>query len=286
MKHFFIITNAAKDTDYSYAAHLAEEIRSLGGEASFLAMDGFEAGYQEKLLQSIPDATEGLIVIGGDGTLIKAARDTQSLSLPIIGVNLGKLGYLCEVDEAHARDALSNLLSDAFHIEERMMLKAEVHRKGAVLVSDAALNDVVIHRSGALHVISFEVAVNGLSLSSYVADGIIISTPTGSTAYNLSAGGPIVEPQARMIVLTPINSHDLNRHSIVLDSEKELKITIRGGIFVSDASIDVSFDGISATRLCPEDEIRIRKSERSARIIRISNDSFLEILRKKMQHYN
>lgn len=286
MKKFFLITNAGKDPDFSYAGRLAEYIRAKGGEASFLKLDGLAEDYRMRLLEAIPKDTEGILVIGGDGTLIKAARDTGERQIPMLGINLGKLGYLCELDDQNVWQAIDQLMEDRFTIEERMMISAHVERNGLVIRENTALNDVVIHRSGKLHVISFEVDVSERHLSSYVADGIIIATPTGSTAYNMSAGGPIVEPEARMIVLTPINSHDLNRHSIVLDRKAELSIRIRGGRFSSDASIDVSFDGMDSVSLQADDIIYIRQADTSTKIIRLSQISFIEILQKKMQRYN
>ena len=285
MKKFFLISNGGKDPDFRYAKELAQRIRSMGGEASYMDVDGLDVNYRERLKSTIPEDTEVILVIGGDGTLIKAARDTMDMSLPLIGINLGKLGYLCELDEQNLYLALKLLLQDSYQVESRMMLTAGVTRDGKEIARDLALNDVVVHRSGALNIIGLEASVNGKFLSRYAGDGLIVSTPTGSTGYNMSSGGPIVEPQARMILLTPINPHDLNRNSIVFDGDAEIEIRIRGGKYTSGASIDVSFDGLNSLRLDPEDVITIQRASTETRILRLSNLSFLETLQKKMQRY-
>ncbi len=285
MNHFFLITNGGKDPDFRYAKEITEKIRSLGGEASFLERDGLEPGYREALQNEIPENTEAILVIGGDGTLIKAARDTLDKNLPLIGVNLGKLGYLCELDETNLDKALNRLMEDSFQVESRIMLAASLIREGKEIKNDLALNDVVIHRSGALNVIGLEASVNGKFLSKYVGDGLIVSTPTGSTGYNMSSGGPIIEPQAGIILLTPINSHDLNHCSIVFDDSAEIRVRVRGGNYTSAASINVSFDGLNSTRLMTNDEIVVKRAEKETKILRLSNSSFLETLEKKMQRY-
>ena len=163
-------------------------------------------------------------------------------------------------------------------IEERMMLS------GTKLFKKA-LNDVVICRKGALQLVELIVSVNGEYLNTYRADGIIVATPTGSTGYSMSAGGPIVDPKARMILITPINAHDLNAKSIVIDADDEVTIELRSRQPQGEERVDVNFDGEVAAELSPGDSITICASRQRARIIKLSKISFLEILRRKMQVY-
>lgn len=285
MKHFFLIANTRKDPAFALTDRIASYIIERGGTCDYLKKDGVSEGFQEALSAAIPPATECILVIGGDGTLIKASRETFGRQIPLIGVNLGTLGYLCELEEETLFPAIDRMLTGDVMIEERMMLTGTVERDGQVIQEETALNDIVIHRTGALHVISYEVTVNGQLLSSYRADGIIVSTPTGSTAYNLSAGGPIVDPKAAMLLLTPINSHDLNNKSIVFDGQAEIVLQMGGGESNAETDVEISFDGTNALRLFPRDIIRIRRAAQNTRILKLNKKSFLEILQRKMQTY-
>ena len=153
----------------------------------------------------MPQGIECAIVLGGDGTLIRAARELKNHSIPLLGVNMGTLGYLAEVELPNYKEALCYLFEQTPDIENRMMMHGRY--SGCKSEENVAMNDIVITRDGTLRIVHFNVYVNGMLLSSYQADGIIVSTPTGSTGYNLSAGGPVVEPTASMFVITPICSH-------------------------------------------------------------------------------
>ncbi len=285
MKHFYLITNALKDSDFKRTEAISAYIQKKGGECRFLHMDGKEKNYHEALMQDIPDNTECILVIGGDGTLIKAARETTGKNIPLIGLNLGHIGYLCELEEDTVYPAIDQLFEDQYVEEHRMMLRGSVIRNGEEVVSRQALNDIVIHRSGSLHVIAYHLSVNGQLLSRYNADGMIVATPTGSTAYSMSAGGPIVDPRSSMILLTPINSHTLNNRSIVLDSASELQITLPATHTDPTMRIDLSFDGGQTVTLQSDDAVQIKRAEESVRILKLSQCSFLEILQRKLQIY-
>lgn len=284
MKHFFIIANALKDKNLNLTRQLISDIEKKGGRASY-AVSVDESGSHVILGQVIPKETECILVIGGDGTLIRAARDTVSLGIPLIGVNLGKLGYLCELEENTLPVAIEELFADHYTIENRMMLGGYTREGHSETEERLALNDIVIHRTGALQIVNLNVFVNGEYLCSFKADGIILATPTGSTGYNLSAGGPIVDPQARMILMTPINSHTLNSRSIVISPEDEVTIELGMRRSERDEQVEVSFDGDHNVRLKVGDRIVVHKTKVSTKILKLSNMSFLEILRKKMQTY-
>ena len=222
-----------------------------------------------------------MLVLGGDGTVLQASRDLVKRNIPLFGINLGTLGYLAEIGKEDVEQALGKLTADEYLLEKRMMLEGNVFRSGKQAISDVALNDIVISRSGKLRVMDYHIFVNGRFLNSYSADGIIISTPTGSTGYNLSAGGPIVSPSASMILITPIAPHTLTARSVILPDDVTVKIEIgeRAG---NDESAEATFDGDASVEMKCRDYIEIRKSDRTVQFVKIDQVSFLEILRRKM----
>ncbi len=274
MKHFCIITNEHKDKGNKVTSFIANYLEQHGKTV-------YLTGYNQEAYR-IPEKTDGIIVLGGDGTLLQAARDTFGRSIPILGVNLGTLGYLAEVEENSLDNALELLVKEEFSIEERMMLQGCVRKDNEIISQNQALNEITITRSGALRIIHFHIFVNGQFLKGYSADGIIVATPTGSTGYNLSAGGPIVKPQANMIVLTPICPHTLNTRSIILAPEDEIRIEIPEGRDGKAQNVAVNFDGGNTIDLQTGDSILIKRAEKTTRFIKLGKDSFLEILQKKM----
>lgn len=232
----------------------------------------------------IPDDMECVIVLGGDGTLLQAARDVVDREIPLVGINLGTLGYLAEIDQHSVYPALDRLMSDRFTIERRMMLSGTVLREGKVIAADIALNDIVIGREGAPRVVRFNNYVNDTFLNTYKADGIIISTPTGSTGYSLSAGGPIISPSASMILMTPLAPHTLNTRSIVFPAEDIIAVEIGKGRDGGPEQGMASFDGAARVPMVTGDRIVISKSKKDTRIIKINNISFLETMREKMSN--
>lgn len=280
MRNFRLITNAYKDKDLRLSRRIVSYIEDKGGRAG-ISVSNIEAVADEDFsLSDIPSDTECIIVLGGDGTLIRAATKVESLGIPLIGVNLGTLGYLCELEETTVFEAIERLMSDNYMIEERIMLSANIDKSDRVQL---ALNDVVIHWAGDLSMLQMGVYVNGNFLTTYHADGIIVATPTGSTGYNLSAGGPIVDPKANMMLLTPINAHDLNGQSIVLSADDVVEIEMGSRRFEKDEQACVSFDGDTVAHLKVGDRVRVAKGNSVIKICKLNNQSFLEILRKKMQ---
>ena len=201
----------------------------------------------------------------------------------MIGVNLGTLGYLCELERESLYPAIDRIMRDEYSIEERMLIHGE--KQNEPDAAFPALNDIVLHRSGKTQIIRLQVTVNGEFLYEYDADGIIVATPTGSTGYNISAGGPIVDPKAKMILITPINPHGLNSRSIVLGSDADILLRVAGRRTQGDEEVAVSYDGDSFGIIGVGDTIRVRRAKESARILKVENLSFLQILRKKMEVY-
>lgn len=231
--------------------------------------------------EELTQETECVLVFGGDGTLLRAARDLRDKGLPFLGINGGTLGYLTEVDKDHLEESLERVVNNDFSVEKRMMLYGQVKRGQDILYDDGALNDIVIG-SRRLTVLHFRIYVDGKYLTTYQADGMVVSTPTGSTAYNLSAGGPVVNPEASLLVLTPVSPHTLISRSIVLGPDSTVELEILEHPSRKDARGCVSFDGNEAMFLETGDRIRIRRSRLTTNIITLNKQSFLEALRKKM----
>ncbi len=283
MKHFYIITNEQKDEGLKVTRRMYEYICKRGGTCGYA--QNRSPGSLSFDSQVIPKDTECVFCVGGDGTLIRAARDVVTRHVPVLGVNRGHIGYLCELDETNVFSAIDQLMAGAYTTEDRMLLSGYWESKGEIHTPHLALNDIVIHRSGLLQVVNVIIYVNGEYLNTYSADGIIIATPTGSTAYSMSAGGPIVDPKAKLILITPISPHALNSKSIVLGAEDEVVVEIGSRRVEEDEEAEVSFDGDLSFRLAVGDRIVIRRAQENMRFLRLSKLSFLEILRKKMQEY-
>ena len=271
MKKFLILRNSDKDKRGTFSKKVGDYLTDKGADCSYSA-DGMD----------IDEDVECVIVLGGDGTMLRAAKKVVDMGIPLMGINLGTLGYLAEVDRRDVYSALDHLLDDTYVIEERMMLKGTVYHNDEVIACDIALNDVVIVRQGRLRVVSFMNYVNGEYLNSYNADGIILSTATGSTGYSLSCGGPIVSPESKTILLTPISPHTLITRSIIFKSTDQVTVMIGQGHEPGAAEASVSFDGDAYITVHSGDRIVVEKSDKSTKIIKLSGVSFLEILRQKM----
>lgn len=275
MDRFLIVTNDGKDTEQTVTRQVVKLLEEAGKVCVLCQKDE-----NKKIIESsVPKEVDCAVVIGGDGSLIEVARLFWEKEIPILGINMGTLGYLTEVEVGGIDAAVRQLAAGDYVLERRMMLKG-IFEDGR---SDVSLNDIVVSRKGELHIIHFRLYVNGELLNDYEADGVVLSTPTGSTAYNLSAGGPIVEPTASLIVITPICSHALNTRSIVLSSDDEIVIEIGPGRNGSREEVYVAFDGADAVSLKTGDKVTVRKSGASTTMIKLSKVSFLETLRGKMK---
>ena len=278
MKHFFIIPNVEKPETADFSRELSAYIQGKGGTAQVAENRDFD-GERFVHTEEIPCDTEAVIVLGGDGTIIQAARDTDERALPVMGVNMGTVGYLAQTDSSRALWAVDRLFADEYMIEERMMLGGALLRKGKRIYGNSGLNDIVLRTAG-ISTVEFEFCVNGELIKKYLGDGMILSTPTGSTAYNLSAGGPIVMPSASMILATPLNPHTMLQRSIVLPDDSEVVLRITG---IRRGGVLLSFDGTVYSELACGDEIQVRKDEKKVRLLKLEKDSFLEVLRNKLE---
>lgn len=287
MKHFLIYTNTHKDKNLSTTGHIREYLETRGQRVTVWADESRwreKQGTEDKedIFQAVSGGVDCMMVLGGDGTVLQAARDARRLNIPIIGVNLGTLGYMTEIEPEGLEEALDRLIAGDYQQESRMMLKGTAFLPEGRTEEGWALNDIVISRSGSLQIIKFNIYVNGQFLHDYDADGVIVTTPTGSTGYNLSAGGPLVEPKAKLILVTPICPHTLNQRSIILSPEDVVDIEILQGREGRTQTVEANFDGSHIIPLRTGDRVRIVKSERSTEFIQLNRVSFLEVLHKKM----
>lgn len=283
MKKFYIISNELKDKDLAITNKIADILKEHKIMCDINKIKGHNVSTVGRYTYShnIDKDTDCIIVIGGDGTLIQAARDLADVDIPMIGVNLGHLGYLAEIEKENLEEMILMIIEGNYKIESRIMLYGSIYRDGKKIYSNIALNDIVCARSGAIRVIDLKVYVNDEYLKLYSADGVIISTPTGSTAYNLSAGGPILQPGADIIVITPICSHTLGARSIVLSANSNISIEICEDRHIEDNGTGVYFDG-QLYPLLPGDTIKIEKSDRQTKIMKLNRMSFVEVLHNKM----
>lgn len=271
MKHFLIYTNRHKDKDLAVTERIRSYLETKGRRVS-VKTEGVEW----------KEAADCIIVLGGDGTVLRAARETRELNIPIIGVNLGTLGYMTEIEPENLEEALERLIQGDYERESRMMLHGRAFLEEDRTEEGWALNDIVISRKGPLQIIRFNIYVNGQFLNAYSADGMIVTTPTGSTGYNLSAGGPLVEPGAKLIMLTPICPHTLNQRSIILSPEDVIEIEIPQGGDGGVQVVEASFDGSHGVYLRTGARIRITQSHKVTEFLRLNRVSFLEVLHGKM----
>ena len=283
MRHFYLVWNPYKEGTRSMAEEIREWLCRRGCVCGMQTNGGArpaEGRYKYTDSSQVPEDTECVLTLGGDGTLIQASRDLAGRQIPMLGINMGNLGYLTQVSRREElEEVLQALLKDRFRLERRMMLKGSVIRDGQEICSDVALNEIVISRREMLRMLKLRIYVNGEMLNQYHADGMIVATPTGSTAYNLSAGGPIVEPDARMTILTPVCPHTLNGRSIVLSSEDQVEIEVLGH---DDAGQAAVFDGDSSLQLKVGDRLRAERSRTETVLIQLRAGSFFDNLRSKL----
>lgn len=286
MDKFYIITNRDKDQNLRFTEEIVQYLKEHGKKCQVQQAERrVEGEYHYTDPALIPEDTQCILVLGGDGTLLQAARDVVHREIPMLGINLGTLGFLAEIDKTSIYTALDKLFADDYEIEERMMLTGTVWRGDKITGQDVALNDIVISRVGPpLRVIGFNNYVNDGYLNSYNADGIIIATPTGSTGYSLSCGGPIIAPNAAMTVMTPIAPHTLNTRSLIFPEDDVITVELGEGRRQIQENGLASFDGDVEVPMSTGDRIVIKKASVSVKILKLNHLSFVEVLRQKMSN--
>lgn len=283
MERFFVITNERRDPGAERAKQISEYLISRNRSCDWVSIERDSDNESEEIrrITGLPDDTEAVIVLGGDGTFIQCAGLLAPKKIPMIGVNLGHLGYLAEVDKDGITPALEKLINNDHTCEERMMLSGTTVIDNNNRDDMYAVNDIVVKMPGSA-VGAFVIEVNGTYLTTITGDGIVVATPTGSTAYNMSAGGPIIEPGSSMIVITPICPLEVVSRSVVLSASDTVVIKLVSPAGRGPRTAETFFDGRMGNTLSNNDSVIIRKAEASIRLIKLSRESFLEVLSRKM----
>jgi NAD+ kinase len=219
-----------------------------------------------------------VVVLGGDGTLIYTARLLSGRGVPILGVNLGSLGFMTEVPVEELFSALEEVLAGRFKVDSRMKLTCRLVREGRVVMEDEVINDVVINKGALARIADHETSIDGVPITTYKADGMILATPTGSTAYSLSAGGPIVHPSVDCTILSPICSHALTQRSIVVPADRTIRVTLRS----ETADTYLTLDGQTGHSLQGNDCIEVVRSPNRVNLVRNPHMAYFTILRQKL----
>ena len=220
-----------------------------------------------------------IIVLGGDGTMLKVARNFAASEVAILGINLGRLGFLTDVDVEELADGLDQLLTGNYDIEDRMMLEGKIARDGEVVNKVIAVNDLVVNKGNFSRLLKIKINLEGEYLTTYPADGLIVACPTGSTAYSLSAGGPIVSPCLDSFIITPICPHTLYSRSIVVEDNEEITLEIKA----DHPNIILTVDGQENFELRPQDEIKIEKAELVTHLVKLEGYNFYKVLRNRLK---
>ncbi|BCJ95707.1 NAD kinase [Anaerocolumna cellulosilytica] len=283
MDKFCLITNRDKDINLEITTKIVEYMKKNKKNCKLLdGQDPICCNNHFTDTTVIEPDTECAIVVGGDGTIIQAANDLLDKGLPILGINLGTLGFLAEIEKHNLYEALDALFRDKCSFERRMMLTGSITRDKEEVDSGVVLNDIVITRSGFSRIISVSIYINDELVDRYRGDGVVISTPTGSTGYNLSAGGPVVKPDAKMVVITPICPHTLSARSIVVSSTDEIRVQINESKKTQEDEAIATFDGRMAFLLRADDMITINQAREETKLVKINQKGFFGILRTKI----
>ncbi len=285
MKKIVMTPNPYRDKNFKYA-HQAESILNEVGITTriCLAFDvdrNFELPPDVKLYDlrnELRDA-DMLLCFGGDGTILHASKAATRAGLPILGVNIGTMGFMAELESAELKE-LRRLANQDYTIEPRMMLHVQVVHDGQVTFEEDALNDAVITKGAVARVIQMSVFCDSVEMMSFGGDGVIVATPTGSTGYSMSAGGPIVEPTANNMIITPICAHDMQSKAVVTAAERTITVEI-GRIGRKNAFLSV--DGGRAYRLSTGDKITVTRSKHVTRLVHLADRSFFDIIKNKFR---
>lgn len=272
MKTVAVYTNEKKDGDLSITKRVLE---CLNGKCRVVTLDDYFS------FDEMCKASDMLIVLGGDGTLLRTSRKASRHGVPVLGINLGNVGYLAEIEPDMIEESLQLYLDGKYRIEERFMIKAKLNRNGRVINTYNALNDIVVSGNWFRKIVSMDLYVDNSFVASYNADGVVVATPTGSTAYSLSAGGPISDSGMELMIVTPICAHTLSSRPIIIPGDKKITIEVKNN---KKRKVALTVDGQDTAELEIGDKVEIGASHIKTKFIRINGMNFYEILRKKLSN--
>jgi NAD+ kinase len=280
MKKIGIVANLEKETALGRAGEIARWLEEAGAEAVFENTLAAALGREDSAfeLEAAGEGIAALVVLGGDGTLIRTFRHLGRKDIPLLGINLGGLGFLTEFRVEDLNRALDGLLHDRLGLEERMTLDGACLRSGREVEKFTALNEIVVGRGGTARVIKMEAFLDGDYLTAYMADGIIIATPTGSTGYSLSALGPIVSPETGVILLNPICPHTLTNRPIIVGGGKAIRVVLKS----APDGTSLTADGQVGFPLRPGDEVVVRAGRERLHLLTDPTANYYSILRSKL----
>lgn len=274
------------NTNKAKAVNVMEQVCNyLDDKGKDYILEEASAGLLERRVKSqvyerLVDFADIVIVFGGDGTFLKAARTFAASDVPILGINLGQLGFLTDIEVEMLEDGLDKLLAGKYQIEERMILEGRVIRSKQLVSRLIAINDLVLTKGPFSRIIKLETFIDGEYITTYPGDGLIIACPTGSTAYSLSAGGPIVNPKMKSLIITPICPHTLNSRSIVTTEDEEIVVKVDA----DHSEVMLTVDGQESFPILSDDIIKINKSNLVAKMIKLEGYNFYKILRNRLHN--
>ena len=285
MKNIILTPNPYRDKNFQTVRDAADILRAAGANVKLCLPFEVDRSYElprdlrfHKLDRELNNA-DGVICFGGDGTILHIAKTATRRGLPILGVNIGTMGFMAELESGEL-DKLAQLVTGEYSLDRRMMLDVTVQRDRDIIFHDICLNDVVITKGAVARIVHLSVHCDNVQAMECSGDGVIISTPTGSTAYNISAGGPIVEPEAKNIIITPICSHDVGTRCIVTSDKRVITTHI---VRNSRRNAFLSVDGGKSLRLNMGDETIVRKSNLETKLIRLKDRSFFDVVNTKFR---
>lgn len=285
MKNVILTPNPYRDKDFQTVRHAAQILKDSGVNVRFCLPFEVERGYDlprdlrfSRLDRELPNA-EMVICFGGDGTILHMAKAATRKGIPVLGVNIGTMGFIAELESTEL-DKLSNLAKGNYTIDSRMMLDVTVQRDRDIIFHDIGLNDVVVTKGAVARIVHLAVKCDGTQAMECGGDGVIISTPTGSTAYSYSAGGPIVEPEARNIIITPICAHAMGSRSIVASDKRVVTVEM---VQNARRNAYLSVDGGRAVRLNMGEIVTIKKSHLETKLVKLKDRSFYDVVNGKFK---
>lgn len=281
MRKIGVIPNSEKDAGFAFTKKVIAWLSAKDCAPLVTEAVGREIGCPEHIadMQAIYGESEFLVILGGDGTILRVAKGAALHETPLLGVNLGTLGYLTDVEASQAFESLAKALEGGYTLEKRMMLEAHIITEDAGGEAYIALNDVCVSRGVFSRMVLLTLTINDEYIDDYRADGIIIATPTGSTAYNLSAGGAILKPNAEMIAVTPVCPHMLYARPLVIPAGDVVKIRLGAGVNTDGV---ITLDGQNRIPFLPDNVVTIRRSNYYTSIMKTNENSFFDILRLKL----